>query len=143
MDEDVEEQMEVHFGIVVSDAVADPRAVVVHAINAPLATPAVIITGRFYCKANRAAIPNPLLQPTSALLPHPPQGRLVDHIGGRLIIPPQPNDQNCDKHRMVLQQGLLIERHHCAVQGQDEERNNHVELIFMKMMVWVNQAPYP
>lgn len=88
VNEHVYEQMQVHLGIVLSDAVPHPSAMMVHSIDADVAPPAVIITGRFYRKANRAFVANPLLLNIFALPLHALYNRLVDYIPFRLFIPP-------------------------------------------------------
>ncbi len=88
VNEYVYEEMQVDLSIVLSDAVAHPGAMVVHSIDADVATPAVIITGRFYREANRAFVAYPLLQNTSPLPLHPLYDCFVDYIPFWLFIPP-------------------------------------------------------
>ena len=47
MDKEIKEEMKVGFRVVLSDAVAYPLTVVVHAVDAPVAPPAMVVPGGF------------------------------------------------------------------------------------------------
>ena len=118
VDEDIGEQVQVQFGIVVADAVAHPVAVVVHQVDTPSTPPTVIVTLWLQCNTHLT------LPPLSTLPTH--------RVAQWLLIGPESQHQPANIDWMVAQHFKLIQEKHSPIDGQEDEGDYHN--IIIKMM---------